>query len=175
MAEQQQAQNYVPSKAAVRGHPIHPMLVPFPIAGLVGALVTDITYAATRNVFWAEMSFWLIVGSVATGLLAAVFGFADFFSISRVRRLTAGRVHMAGNLAAVVLSLINALARRGDPAGALMPLGLTMSVIVVVILSVTGWLGGELAYRCLVGVNPDWAQLAAAEPVAGAAARRKAA
>ena len=48
------------STAAVAGHPLHPMLVPFPIVCFVGTLVTDIAYWATANVMWADFSAWLL-------------------------------------------------------------------------------------------------------------------
>jgi len=40
------------STAQIANHPIHPMLVPFPIACFVGALVTDIAYSMTEQMMW---------------------------------------------------------------------------------------------------------------------------
>ena len=85
----------VPSTAAVRGHPIHPMIVPFPIAFLVGAFVTDIVYVATDEPFWALCSFWLLVAGIAMALVAAIFGFADFFGDRRVRNLGVAKLRDA--------------------------------------------------------------------------------
>lgn len=64
----------VTSTASLAKHPLHPALIPFPIAFLTGALVTDIVYSATLTDFWAQMSFWLIAGGLVTGALAAVLG-----------------------------------------------------------------------------------------------------
>ena len=73
------------STATIAGHPIHTMLVPFPIVCFVLALVTDIVYWQTSNLMWAEFSAWLLLAGIAFGVLAAVFGAVDFFASSEVR------------------------------------------------------------------------------------------
>jgi len=151
----------VRSTASIAGHPIHPMLVPFPIAFLVGVLASDLMFAGTGDLFWARASIWLVGAGVVMGGLAAIFGFIDFVTIARVRTAT-GWTHFLGNLLAVVLSLVSLLLRRGDHAGAILPGGLILSFIVVGVLLVTGWLGGELAYRFKVGVIEDSALPSAA-------------
>src|SRR3989337_4597101 len=93
-----------PSTAAILGHPIHPALIPFPIALLISALVTDIVYWFTTNTMWANFSFWLLIGGVATALLAAVAGAIDFFTIGRARERARGWVHAGGNLVAVLVA-----------------------------------------------------------------------
>ena len=144
----------VRSTASIAGHPIHPMLVPFPIAFLVGVLASDLMFAGTGDLFWARASIWLVGAGVVMGGLAAIFGFIDFVTIARVRTAT-GWTHFLGNLLVVVLSLISLLLRRGDHAGAIMPRGLSLSFIVVGVLLVTGWLGGELTYGYKVGVKEN--------------------
>jgi uncharacterized membrane protein len=62
------------STAALGGHPLHPMLVGFPITLFIGAFVTDVVYLATSGAFWAQSSFWLLAAGVAMGLLAAIPG-----------------------------------------------------------------------------------------------------
>jgi uncharacterized membrane protein len=142
----------VQSRAAIFGHPIHPMLVPFPIAFLPGALVTDIVFQQTGNAFWAEASFWLLCAGIATALLAAVFGLIDFASLRPARAHGAGWIHALGNVAAVALSAVNLWLRFGDPRDAIMPVGMVLSAAVALLLGVTGWYGGELAYRHRIGV-----------------------
>lgn len=143
------------STAAIGGHPIHPMLVPFPIAFLVGTLVTDLAFWGTSDPFWARASAWLVGAGVVMGLLAAVFGFIDFVTIERARRGSTGWVHALGNLLAVGLSFVSLLLRIGDAKAGILPGGLVLSAIVVAILLVTGWMGGELAYRFKIGVIED--------------------
>jgi uncharacterized membrane protein len=141
----------VRSTTAIAGHPIHPMLVPFPIAFLVGTLATDLTYWGTRDAFWARGSMWLVGAGVVMGGLAAIFGLIDFLTIERARGPT-GWAHFGGNLLAVALSLASLILRIGNPEAAILPTALILSFIVVGILLVTGWLGGELAYRFKIGV-----------------------
>ncbi|MDX9971527.1 MAG: DUF2231 domain-containing protein [FCB group bacterium] len=142
----------VKSRAAVAGHPLHPMIVPFPVAMLPAALLTDIVFALTSNAFWAGASFWLLAGGVVTGALAAVLGLIDFASIPRVRAVKDGWIHFLGNAAALVIAIANVLLRFGNVADPIVPLGLGMSAVVALILVVTGWYGGELTYRHGVGV-----------------------
>lgn len=143
----------VASTAAVKGHPLHPMLVPLPIGFLVGVLLSDIGYLISESTFWAEASRWLLLGGVATGVLAAIPGFIDFFSIRYVRNHNFARLHLIGNATALVLSLVN-LFIRPDPLEGVPGSGLALSVLVALIFVGTGWLGGELSYRYRVGVLP---------------------
>ena len=141
------------SRATIQGHPIHPMIIVFPIASLAGALVTDIVFATSREPFWAQASLWLIAAGVVTGAIAAVFGVIDFLGNSRIRSLRAAWVHAGGNVIAMVLAIINLLMRLNNPADSIVPLGLLISALIAVLLVVTGWFGGELVYRHKVGVD----------------------
>lgn len=152
MADEHLNVEAVKSKAAIGGHPIHPMLIPFPVAFLPGALVTDLVYRSTGDAFWARASLWLLAAGVVTGALAAVFGLIDFLSIRRARSLRAGWVHFLGNVLAMALSIFNLLLRWGEPVPDVPSLGVTLSAVVTLILVVTGWLGGELSYKHAIGV-----------------------
>ncbi len=142
----------ITSTVSVAGHPLHPVLIVFPIAFLVGAAGTDIGYWLTSDPFWARASVWLIGCGFGAGILAGITGFLDFTRIKRVRDRSAGWLHMGGNVAALVLSLINLLLRQGNPAGPIVFTGLALSVVVASLLGVTGWFGGELSFRHKVGV-----------------------
>jgi len=74
----------VRSTLTIAGHPIHPMLVPFPIGFLVGTLASDLAYWGTGDPFWARGSMWLVGAGVVTGGLAAIFGLVDFLTIERL-------------------------------------------------------------------------------------------
>ncbi|MBK8905236.1 MAG: DUF2231 domain-containing protein [Anaerolineaceae bacterium] len=145
-------QEGIKSTAAIVGHPIHPMLIPFPIAFLTGALVTDIVYWATEGTFWARMSLWLLVAGLIMGGVAAFVGLIDFLTIERARALTIGWWHLGSNAVALVLALVNVLVRWNDPAATALPTGLILSAVTAVLLGVGGWYGGELAYRHKIGV-----------------------
>lgn len=142
----------VPSTVAIAKHPLHPLIVTFPIAFLSGALVTDLVYWLTDDLFWARGSFWLILAGIVTGLVAAATGLADFLRIQRVRQHSAGWIHLIGNVVAIVLSLINLVIRLNNVEGAIVPVGLLISLVVGTLLAVTGWFGAELIYRHKVAV-----------------------
>ena len=142
----------VPSTVAVAGHPLHPAIITLPIGLLVSAPVTDIAYWFLGDVFWARASFWLIVGGLVTGLVAAITGLLDFIRIGRVRKHTAGWAHMYANVTALVVTAINLGLRVGDPVENLLFTGLVLSVIVATLLGISGWYGGELVYRHKIAV-----------------------
>jgi uncharacterized membrane protein len=141
------------STANVANHPIHPMLVPFPIAFLVGAFASDVAFWSTANSFWAQASMWLIGAALVMGALAAVAGLIDFLGEERIRALPAAWYHFLGNGTAVVLALVNFFLRYGQGAeAAVVPWGLLLSLIVVGILLFTGWKGWEMVYLHRVAV-----------------------
>src|SRR5918911_4588622 len=131
------------SRASIAGHPIHPMLVPFPIAFLVGAFACDILFSSIGDAFWARAALWLAGAGLVMGALAAIFGLVDFLAIRRVRQLHDGWIHFLGNAAALLLTLWSVLHRWDDAAAGVLPLGIILSGLVTVILVVTGWYGGE--------------------------------
>ena len=143
----------VPSRAAIGGHLLHPIVVPFPIAFFVGALATDLGYWGTRDPFWARASLGLLAAGFVTGVVAAGLGLIDFSAIARARVHRIGWVHAIGNAAVLTLALVNWLLRRDDPAGAVLPWGLVLSAAAAGLLGVTGWTGGELVFRHMVGVT----------------------
>jgi uncharacterized membrane protein len=137
--------------AAVNRHPLHPMLAPLPIGFLVGALIGDILFVATDDPFWARGAFWLLFGGVVTGLVAGLVGLVDLLGIQRARRLTMAWVHGVGNILALVLAIINVVSRWSDYGAS--GNSTVLSIAVVLMLLVTGWLGGELSYRHGIGVS----------------------
>jgi uncharacterized membrane protein len=139
--------------ARIAKHPIHPMLVPFPIACFVGALLTDIAYAATANMMWANFSAWLLTVGLIIGVLAAIAGVIDFLSNRLIRSQRPAWPHMLGNLLVLVLSTFNVFVHSRDAWTSVVPTGLVLSAIVALILPVTGWLGWSMVYRHGVGVT----------------------
>jgi uncharacterized membrane protein len=142
------------STARIAGHPLHPMIIPFPIAFFVSALATDLVFLSTGRPGFAEASVWLLGAGIAMALLAAVFGFIDFLGDRGVRALRHAWWHMIGNLTAVGLEAVNLYLRtdRGAEAG-VAGAGVLLSAIVVALLLFNGWMGWELVYRHHVGVS----------------------
>ena len=140
------------STASFGGHPFHAMLVPIPITCFFGAFLTDLTYWRTADMMWANFSIWLLTAGLVVGALAALMGLIDFFGSRKVRALKTAWFHGAGNGLAMVLSIFNAFVHSRDGYTSVVPTGLVLSGIVVLILLVTSWLGGELVFRHRVGV-----------------------
>jgi len=137
-------------RIAVGGVPVHAMFVPFPIVCFTGALLTDLAYAASAQVQWTNFSQWLLLfGTVFAGL-AAVFGLIDYFSAPRERRPAIGLWHMALNLVLFVVAVFNNLVHARDGWTSVVPTGLTLSIITMLLLIVSGHLGHRLAYRHVV-------------------------
>jgi uncharacterized membrane protein len=136
--------------ARIGKHPIHPMLVVLPLGLWVAALVFDIVYAVTGNPLWRTLAFWNIGAGIIGALLAAVPGFVDYLALEgRARRI--GTYHMILNLAAVALFTVNWFVRSRVEPDSWWPLAL--SLIGVVGIGISGWLGGELVYAERVGVQ----------------------
>src|SRR3954463_2134980 len=141
------------STAQVAGHPIHPMLIPFPVAFLVATLVSDLIFLRTGNPGWATASLYLLGAALIMAALAAVAGLTDFLGDERVRDLSAAWHHMLGNVAAVLLTLWNWYRRYEAGEAAVLPTGLLISLVVVLLLLYTGWRGWEMVYRHRVAVS----------------------
>jgi len=142
------------STASIAGHPIHPMLIPFPIAFFVATLGVDIVYLKTGDPFWARTSLWLLGAGLGFAALAALAGLTDFLGDRRIRALRPAWHHMIGNVIAVLLAAVNLYIRctAGAEQSVASP-GVILSAIVVLILLFTGWKGWELVYRGRVGVS----------------------
>ncbi len=147
------------STAQIFGHPIHPMLVPFPIVGFIGAFVTDLVYWQTANLMWQYFSIWLITMGLVMGGLAAAAGLTDYLGDRLVRTRPAATPHMLLNIVAMLLELVNAFVHSRDGWTAVVPQGLILSGVTVVLLLASAWLGGSLSYRDGVGVS-DRAEIA---------------
>jgi uncharacterized membrane protein len=141
------------SRAKLFGHPIHQMLIVFPLGLLATALVFDAVGLMTGVGFWSELAYWMIAAGIVSGLVAAPFGLIDWLAIpggTRAKRV--GAIHGAGNVAVLFLYLVSWLARTGNPAAPELP-ALALAFLGGGVAMVTGWLGGELVDRLAVGVD----------------------
>lgn len=142
----------ITSSVSIAGHPIHPILVIFPVAFLSAAAGSDIGYWLTEDFFWARASTWLIGLGGLSGIMAALVGIADFVRVKKVRQRTAGWAHMSINIIVLVMTFINFGLRLDDPQIAILPTGIALSLIVATLLAIGGWYGGELSFRHKIGV-----------------------
>ncbi|SRR5712691_8622345 len=158
-------------KATARlfGHPIHQMLIVFPLGVLGMSFFFDIAYLITKRGELATSAFWMIFGGVISGLIAAVFGLIDWIGIPRrTRAKSIGLWHGLGNVVVVALFVGSWIFRRSDPAvPSLTPI--VLSAAGVGIALITGWLGGELVDRLGIGVH-DGAHVDAPSSLSGRAA-----
>ena len=142
------------STVTIAGHPVHPMLVPFPIVCFIGALVTDIVYSRSTQIMWSTFSSWLLTVGLIIGGFAAVAGLVDYFSDARLRRSHVAIAHMLINITVWIIELFNAFVHARDGWTSVVPTGLTLSIIAVLLLAVSGWLGGTLVYKHGAGTPP---------------------
>lgn len=140
------------STAKIGGHPIHPMLIPFPIAFFVATLLCDLVFWDSGNTSWVTATEWLLGAGLVMAALAAVAGLTDVLGDHRVRALNDVWLHAGGNIVVVLIELYNWYSRFERGAAAVIPTGVALSLIVVGILLFTGWKGWELVYRHRVGV-----------------------
>ena len=160
------------ARAKLFGHPIHQMLIVFPLGVLAMALFFDlIAIAMDRHQGLFTASYYMIAAGVVTGLLAAVFGLIDFLKIpSGTRAKSVGRLHGGGNVIVVVLFAASWWFRRGTPADPPM-IAIVLAAAGAGLATITGWLGGELVGRLGVGVD-DGAHLDAPSSLSGQPAGR---
>lgn len=159
------------SKAKLLGHPVHQMLIVFPLGLLATSLIFDIIALASDNGGVFIASFWMIAAGVIGGLLAAVFGLVDWLAIPKgTRAKDIGFWHGSGNVVVTALFAISWFLRRPSPdhppATAIL-----LCVIAVCMALVTAWLGGELVNRLGVGVD-DGAHLNAPSSLSGRPAQQ---
>jgi uncharacterized membrane protein len=140
------------STAKIGGHPIHPMLIPFPIVCFIGALVTDIVFLNNQDAGWATASRYLLGIGIVMAALAAVAGLTDFMGDDRIRRASDALKHMLANVTAVVLEIVNFFVRLNNDS-AINGIGIILSAVVVLILIYSGWKGGDLVFRHGIGVD----------------------
>src|SRR5947209_18202740 len=141
------------SKVKSMGHPMHPMLVNYPLGLLTVGPIFDIVHFITGNGFWSEIAFWMIAAGTIGGLLAAAVGTIDWFAIpSGTRAKSVGLLHGAGNYVILVLFIVSWLLRLSDPKAPSIA-AYVLSFLGAVLLGGTGWLGGELTLRLGIGVD----------------------
>jgi len=157
------------ARAKLFGHPIHQMLIVFPLGVLATSVILDVIFFITKHAGWADASYHIIPVGVLGGLAAALFGFLDWLSVpSGTRAKTIGGWHGGGNVVVVALFAISWWLRRSGPVSPSRG-ALTLSVIGVLLALVTGWLGGELVTRLGVGMD-DGANVDAPSSLSGAPA-----
>lgn len=144
--------------ASIFMHPVHPMLVVFPVGLWIFSLACDlIRLAGAPGEAWGTVAFYTMIGGFIGALCAAIPGFIDLlyykWGAAPVKKIAV--THMAINLTAVVLYAINIWLRAAEPSasGASSGAPVLLSIIGVALLAVSGWLGGQMVHVHGVGVE----------------------
>lgn len=145
----------VASRMAIAQHPIHPMLVVYPVAFLSMVVFADGVFLWLGDAFWAQVAWWLNVTGLALGLVAGVVGMFDMFLIPVVRRHVSAWNHFIVAVMLLAIAAAGVWVRAPDPVAAVWPWGLLLSALMLVLAMIAGWLGGTLSFRHGIGVYGD--------------------
>ena len=138
--------------ASIAGHPIHPMLVPIAIGCWVFSLAADLMCLATGAAQpWPMLAYYTMIGGIVGALVAALPGLIDLLSLPPGPIKKTALAHMGLNLTIVALYVCNAFMRHAQPTELKTPI--LLSAISIVMLLVSGWLGGKMVFRAGVGVD----------------------
>lgn len=143
------------SAFSIAGHPIHAMLVSFPVAFTLAGLASDLAYWWTGDVFWARASLWMIGAAFIMGSLAGLAGTLDFMMVHKIRRHVASWNHFIAAVMLISLLAANWWYRVNDHEAAVLPWGLFMSAVSALSLSVVGWFGGKLVFHHNIGTDSE--------------------
>src|SRR5436190_17752756 len=145
------------SRASIGGHPIHPMLIPFPIGLLVFSLIADLIYLWRGSPVWENyIAFYTLLGGIIGAAAAAVPGLIDWATLTDPAAVKVANWHARVNIIGLVIFIASFYLRTSSGAkwiAGLQMLPIILSVVGVVGLAIAGWLGGELVFRHGVAVD----------------------
>jgi uncharacterized membrane protein len=145
------------SNASIGGHPIHPMIIPFPIALWVFSLIADLIYLWGGNPLWRDyIAFYTLLGGIIGGAAAAVPGVIDWLSLKDREVVKIANWHARLNVIALLIFAASFYLRTMSGAGLVsgnytIPVGL--SVLGVILIAISSWLGGEMVFKHGVAVD----------------------
>ena len=146
------------SKVSIGGHPLHPLIIHFPIAALIGLVGSDLGYLFTQDFFWARASLWLAGVGALVGTLGGIAGLIDLLAMPRVRRLVAAWSHAILAVMLLSVTILNWLLRITEPDVYILPWGLYLSILAAALIAITGYFGGLLVYEFAIGVDVEEAE-----------------
>jgi len=128
-------------RLGLASQPVYATLVQFPAVCFLGTLVTDIAYWRSANYLWETFSVWLLTAGCIVAAFAALAGLLTWIRHRHVRSLRYAKLHVLASAVALVLSIINAFVHSRDGYVAVVPDGLTLSIIVAILMVLATWLG----------------------------------
>ena len=141
----------VGSKVAIVGHPIHVLLVHFPVAFVIATLGVDVIYWWSGDVFWLRVGIWSAGMAFVSGVAASIIGTAELLLVRGIRLHEASWSHAIAAMTLVAISGANWGLRLTDPVSVL-PHGLLLSVLASVMVGFAGWHGGKLVFDHGIGI-----------------------
>jgi uncharacterized membrane protein/nitrite reductase/ring-hydroxylating ferredoxin subunit len=146
------------SRIHIKGHPVHPILISFPIAFFVGTLISDIILLASKKLFFGQMAEYLSAGGIVFALIAAIPGIVDYYYLVPPESSAKKRATKHGllNVSVLLIFTVTLLMRRNNELNIFIILFLEGGA--VLLLSIAGWLGGTLVHRNQIGVDHRYAE-----------------
>jgi uncharacterized membrane protein len=142
------------SKASIAGHPIHPILIPFPLALWVTSFAVDVLYYFLRHPTLLVIAKFMIAAGCLGAIAAAIPGIIDWLAIKNGDVKRVANWHARLNVAALVVFAISLFLRMGSYSefvGHKLTIPFLLSLVGVILISISGWLGGELVFRYEIG------------------------
>ncbi len=140
------------AKVNIAGHPVHPMLVAFPIGLWVFSLACDILFRAAGNPVWDTVALYSMGGGIVGAIAAALPGFFDLMDMKESDAKKIGTAHALLNIGALVLFVAGFSIRQSVGPGTV---PFILSILGVVTIMVSGWLGGSMVYLHGAAVEPQ--------------------
>ncbi|MCM3904672.1 MAG: DUF2231 domain-containing protein [Pyrinomonadaceae bacterium] len=146
------------SKASIAGHPIHPMIIPFPLALWTTSFVADVIFYFWRGQSLLVISKFLLAAGCLGAVAAAIPGIIDWLAIKDTKVKRIANWHARLNIIALIV-FATSLYLRMKVGAPLVNYGLKipylLSLLGVILISISGWLGGALSFEHGVGVAPQ--------------------
>ncbi len=143
------------TRVSIAKHPLHPILVPFPVAFLMAVFASDLAYWHWADSFWARMSLWLAGAGAVTGIVAGLVGTAELMLVRRIRHRAAAWSHFVAAVMLLAVGVANWGLRLPDAEAHIVPFGMYLSGLGTLLVALAGWLGGTLVFEHQVGVADE--------------------
>lgn len=137
---------------AIAGHPLHAMMVTFPIAFLMSVAATDVVWIISQDPFWARLSLWLVGAGAISGSAAALAGTVELLLIPGVRRRGVSWSHFVAGITLISVAFTNWYLRLAGSEDMILPWGFALSLLGAVLVGIAGWLGANLVFDHRIGI-----------------------